>query len=309
MALKSNKLFFLILKLVISSVLLYFVLSRTGVERVLSTLKGMNPAAFIFAIFLYLFAQLLSTLRWRLLLPGVLGLRKLFSLYMIGCFFNTLLPGIIGGDAVKAFYLYKAIGKSSLTIASIFMDRYLGFTMLMAICTVAFPFGYNYLLGSRLEWLLLLVVLSFIIASFLLFGLRLGKSIKIVSGFYDYFHAYRHQKTIIGKALLISVIVQLSNIFAVYILALGLGEHISFIVCLIFLPLIILFTMLPISISGLGVRESAFVVLFGLIGIKPEIATALSLSWFISSAIGSLVGLVEYMRYKREKETGSVTGG
>jgi len=304
LALKPNRIFLLILKLVISSVLLYIILSKTGLEQVFSTLRGMSFTAFIFAIFLYLFAQLLSTLRWKLLLPGVIGIRKLFSLCMIGSFFNTLLPGIIGGDAVKAFYLYKAIGKSSLTIASIFMDRYLGFTMLMAICTIAFPFGYTYLLGSRIEWLLPLVVLSFIIASLLIFGLRLGKRIKIVSGFYDYFHAYRHQKTVIGKALLISVIVHLSNIFAVYILALGLGEHISFIVFLIFLPLIILFTMLPISISGLGVRESAFVVLFGLIGIKPEISTALSLSWFLSTAIGSLVGLFEYIRYKKEKEPG-----
>lgn len=261
----------------------------------------MNLIVFIFAIFLYIGAQFFSTLRLRLLLPEVLGLRKLFSLYMIGAFFNTLLPGIIGGDAVKAFYLYQATGKSSLTIASVFMDRYLGFTMLMAICIIAFPFGYNYLLGSRIEWLLPLVVLSFIIASLLIFGLRLGKSIKIVSGFYDYFHAYRHQKSVIGKALLISAIVQLLNIFAVYILALGLGVHISFVVCLIFLPLIILFTMLPISISGLGVRESAFVVLFGFIGTKPEIATALSLSWFLSSAIGSLLGLFEYVRYKKER--------
>lgn len=306
MALKPNRIFLLILKLVISSVLLYIILSKTGLEQVFSTLRGMSFTAFIFAIFLYLFAQLLSTLRWKLLLPGVIGIRKLFSLCMIGSFFNTLLPGIIGGDAVKAFYLYRVTGNSSLTLASIFMDRYLGFVMLMAICTIAFPFGYNYLLGSRIEWLLPLVVLSFIIASLLIFGLRLGKSIKIVSGFYEYFHAYRHQTAIIGKALLISVLVQISGIFAVYILALGLGEHISFIVCLIFLPLIILFTTLPISISGLGVRESAFVVLFGIIGIKPEIATALSLSWFLSTATGSLVGLVEYIRYKKEKVIGEI---
>ncbi|MDH5201666.1 MAG: flippase-like domain-containing protein [Nitrospirota bacterium] len=301
MALKPNKIVLLTLKLCISSALLYLVLSRTGIVQVLSIMKGMSLPAFIFALFLYIFAQFLSTLRWRLLLPGVLGLRKLFSLYMIGAFFNTLLPGIIGGDAVKAFYLYKLTGNTSLSLASIFMDRYLGFTMLMAICTFAFPFGYQYLLGSRIEWIFPLTVLFFILASIFIFGLRLGKSIKIVSGFYNYFHSYRNQKPIIGKALLISAIVQLSNIFAVYILALGLGEHISFIVCLIFLPLIILFTMLPISISGLGVRESAFVVLFGIIGIKPEIATALSLSWFVSSAIGSLLGLFEYMRYKKEK--------
>jgi uncharacterized membrane protein YbhN (UPF0104 family) len=59
--------------------------------------------------------------------------------------------------------------------------------------------------------------------------------------------------------------------------------------------------MLPISISGLGVREGAFVVFFGLIGVKPEAATAVSLSWFISSSVGSLLGLIEYIKYKKER--------
>ncbi|MEW6215813.1 MAG: lysylphosphatidylglycerol synthase transmembrane domain-containing protein [Nitrospirota bacterium] len=305
MALKRDKIFLLILKLAVSSTLLYIVLSRTGLKQVFSALRGMSLTAFISAIFLYIFAQSISTLRWKLLLPRVLGFGKLFSLYMIGSFFNTFLPGLIGGDAVKAFYLYRATGSGALTLASIFMDRYLGFVMLMAISTIAFPFGYKYLQGSRIEWLVPLVVLSFIIASLLIFGLRLGKRIKILSEFYDYFHAYRNQKGVIWKALLISALVQLSGIFAIYVLALGIGQHIPFLACLIFLPLIILFTTLPISISGLGVREGAFVFFFGIIGIKPEVATAISLSWFLTITTGSLVGLVEYIRYKRgEKSPG-----
>ena len=301
MALKVNRIYFLIIKLAISSALLYIVLSKAGLKQVFSILKDMSLPAFISAIFLYILAQLISTLRWKLLLPGVLGMRKLFSLYMIGAFFNTFLPGVIGGDAVKGFYLYQATGKGSLTLASIFMDRYLGFVVLMAICTIAFPFGYTYLQGSRIEWLLPIIVLSFIIASLLIFGLRLGNRIKIVSGFYDYFHAYRNQKGVIGKALLLSAFIQLSGILSVYILALGIGQHIPFLACLIFLPLVILFTTLPISISGLGVREGAFVLFFGLVGIKPGVATALSLAWFATFAIGSILGLVEYIRYKKER--------
>jgi uncharacterized membrane protein YbhN (UPF0104 family) len=301
LALKTNRIFTLIIKFAISFALLYFVLSKTGIEQVFSTLKDMSLPIFISAILLYILAQSISTLRWKLLLPGVLGLRKLFSLYMIGAFFNTLLPGVIGGDTVKGFYLYQAIGKGSLTLASIFMDRYIGFVVLIAICAIAFPFGYKYFQGSRIEWLLPLVMLCFIIASFLIFGLRLGKRIKILSGFYDYFHSYRNQKKVIIKTTLLSVLIQLSGIFAVYILAIGIGQHIPFLACLIFLPLIILFTTLPISISGLGVREGAFVLFFGLIGIKPEIATAISLSWFVTMTIGSLLGLVEYIKYKKER--------
>lgn len=298
---KGNRIFLLVLKLTISSTLLFIVLSKAGMGRVFSILKEVSVSAFIGATLLRIFALFISTLRWRLLLPRVLGVRKLFSLYMIGSFFSTLLPGLIGGDAVKAFYFYQVTGKGSLTLASIFMDRYLGFVMLLMICLIAFPFGYTYLEGLRIEWMPPLIVLVFIIASLLIFGLRLGKRIKMLSEFYDYFHFYRGQKVIIGKALFISVFVQLSGILAVYILALGIGEHISFLACLLFLPLIIMFTSLPISISGIGVREGAFVLLFGFIGIKPEVATALSLLWFLSIIAGSLLGLVEYIRYKKEE--------
>lgn len=301
MALKAKKIFLLFLKLTVSSVLLYIILSRTGPEQVFSTLRGMNLSAFISAILLYLFAQFISTWRWKLLLPGTLRIKKLFPLYMIGSFFNTILPGLIGGDAVKAFYLYQVTGRGSLTLSSIFMDRYLGFVMLTVICTIAFPFGYSYFQNSPVAWMLPFIVLSFIIASLLFFGLRLGKRIKILSEFYDYFHSYRNQKGIIVKALLISAFVQFSGILAVYILALGIGEHVPFLACLIFLPLIIMFAALPISISGIGIREGAFVLFFGLIGIRPDVATAISLSWFLANASGSLLGLIEYIRYRKEK--------
>ncbi|MEW6675871.1 MAG: lysylphosphatidylglycerol synthase transmembrane domain-containing protein [Nitrospirota bacterium] len=300
MALKPNKTFLLILKFSISSALLYIVLSRTGPERVFSILKNMSPLAFIFVIAIYIFAQFISSIRWKLFLPQGPRIRKLFSLYMIGSFFNTFLPGILGGDAIKAFYLYQATGKGSLTLASVFMDRYLGFVTLMIIGIAAFPFGYKYLQSSPVEWLLPIIVLSFIIISLLIFGLRLGKRIKILSEFYDYFHAYRNQKEVVVRAILISAAVQLISFIMVYILALGIGQHIPFLACLIFLPLIIVFTTLPISISGLGVREGAFVLLFGFIGIKPEVATAISLSWFLSIATGSLLGLIEYIRHKKE---------
>jgi len=298
---KANKIFLAFLKLAVSSALLYIVLSKTGLKQVLEALSSMSLTAFISAIFLYIFAQLISTLRWKLLLPEGIGMKKLFSLYMIGSFFNTFLPGIIGGDAVKGFYLYRVTGKGSLALASIFMDRYIGFVVLIAICTVAFPFGYTYLQGSRIEWILPFTIVSFIVGSFLFFGLRLGQRIKFFAEFYNYFYLYRNQKGVIGKALILSVFIQFSGLLAVYILALGIGQHIPFLAILVYMPLIILVSTIPISISGLGVREGAFVLFLGLIGVRPEAATAISLSWFITASVGSLIGLVEYIKYKKER--------
>jgi len=99
---------------------------------------------------------------------------------------------------------------------------------------------------------------------------------------------------------MLSAVVQLSGIAAVSILADGLGQHIPFLAFLIFIPLIVLFSMLPISISGLGIREGAFVLFFGLIGVKPELATAISLAWFITITTAGIWGLIEYIRYKKE---------
>lgn len=301
MALKANKILFFIFKLTVSSILLYVVLSKTGLEQVFIILRDINIFAFISAIFLYILAQFLSTIRWKLLLPRIFKMRKLFSLYMIGAFFNTLLPGIIGGDAVKAFYLYQATRKSSLALSSIFMDRYIGFAVLIAMGAVAYPFGYRYLQNSKITFLLPIVVLFFIAISFIIFGLRLGKKTRMLSDFYDYSHSYWNQKQVIVKAVILSILIQFAGILAVYCLTIGIGLHIPFIIYMIFLPLIILFTALPISISGIGVREGAFVLFFGLIGIKPEIAAAISLSWFITITAGSLIGIVEYIKYKREQ--------
>jgi hypothetical protein len=300
LALKANKAVLLILKICISLGLLYIVLSRTGFDQVFSVLRNISLIAFLSAIALFLFAQFISALRWKLLLPGEMSTWNLFSLYMIGSFFNTFLPGLVGGDAVKGYYLYKVTGKGTLAFASVFMDRYLGLLIMIVICALAFPFGYPYFQGSRIAWLVPAAVLSFFISSLLIFGLRLGKRIPLLSDFYSYFHAYRNQKDTMGKALLLSVVVQFSGFLAVYVLALGLGEHTPFLSLLVFLPLVILFTMLPISISGLGVREGAFILFFGLIGVRPEAATAISFSWFITISAGNLFGLIEYIRYKKE---------
>lgn len=300
MALKANKILLIALKLAISSSLLYLVLTKTGIEEVFLTLRSVSILSFIAAVALYIVTQMTSTIRWKLLLPEGIGIRRVFSLYMIGAFFNTLLPGVIGGDAVKGFYLYQLTGKGSMSLASVFMDRYIGFIGLIIICSLSFPFGFKYFSGSHLEWILPFVIVSFIIASFLIFGLRLGRQIRLLSEFYAYFHAYRNQTRIILQALGLSIILQLMGIFTVYVLALGMGQDIPFLVFLIFLPLIILFTMIPVSISGLGVRESAFVLFFGLVGMKPEVSTALSLLWFLTVTTASLIGLIEYLKYKKE---------
>jgi uncharacterized protein (TIRG00374 family) len=286
------------LKLLVSGTLLYFVLSRAGVGNVVELLKNIPPASFIAAVVLYLMALFLCTVRWKLLLPEKFGLRKLFPLYLIGSFFNTFMPGLVGGDAVKIYYLYKKTGKGAQALSSVFMDRYIGFTALMTLGLVAYPFGFKYFKGLWIEWLLPLVILIFVLVSLTVFGLRLGQRISVIGKLHDYFHAYRKKRVIMAKALALSFTLQLLVMLAIYILALGLDITIPFTALLVFIPIITTIATMPVSLSGIGLREAAAVLLLGTMDVSPESATALSFAWFLMAATGGLTGLYEYLKVK-----------
>jgi glycosyltransferase 2 family protein len=290
-----------VLKLAVSSLSLYLVFSKVDVRDFVLMLAKIGPLFFLVAALPYILAQVLSTWRWKLLLPEHFRFGRLFSLYMIGSFFNSFLPGVIGGDAIKAYYLNKDAKKISLTLASVFMDRYFGYASLMIIGISAFPFAYGYFGPTAYRWIMPGIFVAFVAASFLFFGLKMGKRFNSVAEIYEYFGKLKSRQDVIVKAVLLSFVVQLLNFVMVIILALAMGENIPLIALFVFLPIIITVTTIPISVSGLGVREGSFVLLLGLINVRPEVATSLSLSWFLTNFLGGLPGLVAYIRHKEIK--------
>ncbi len=302
---KNRKLILLTLKLTVSSFLLYILFSKIGLKTFLDAIDEINLLIVIASALIYIIATYVSAIRWRLLTFSDLSTGRLFRLYMMGSFFNTILPGIIGGDAVKAYYLYKETGNPGISMASVFMDRYIGFISIMLIALIALPFGITYIKGTELELVFPLAVVAFIAGSVAFFRLRVGASIKILKDFYGFFDAYgnlRETLPLFFKTLVLSAIIQLMNMVSVYIISGGLNVSVPFVSIMIFVPIIVTVAMIPLSISGLGIREAGFVILFGKLGIKPEVAMSISLLWFISVVIGSLPGLIFYVAYRKRTE-------
>ena len=73
-----------------------------------------------------------------------------------------------------------------------------------------------------------------------------------------------------------------------------MGIHVSPVFYFAALPIINIMTMVPITFSGIGVREGAFVYFLGLKGIEPEPALALGLLFFSIQVATGLVGGVAY---------------
>ena len=81
---------------------------------------------------------------------------------------------------------------------------------------------------------------------------------------------------------------------AVALMGKGIGIHVSPVFYFAILPIVNIMTMIPITFSGIGIREGAFVYFFGLKGIEPEPALALGLLFFSIQVATSLLGGVAY---------------
>jgi uncharacterized membrane protein YbhN (UPF0104 family) len=314
-----KKVLFITLKLCVSAGLLALLLSRTGGSGIMETLQSVDLFSFSAAVVCYLAACFLSTIRWRLLIPKRIPIRILFRYYMIGTFFNNCLPGVIGGDAVKAYYLSHdlkdtglpadteaatpielthADAHRSVAFASAFMDRYIGFLALIVLGMIAYPLRAYPPTQPQVAWVLPAFFCVSTCASIILAFIPIRQGPRFVVTISEYFGLYRSNRKLLCTIFLYSIFIQLLGFIAVFILAHGLALQVDFIVLMINLPVIILITLLPISISGIGVRESAFSWLLSPEGVAPEKAIALSLLWFLSTVVAGLWGLFEYLSFR-----------
>ncbi|MEO5356361.1 MAG: flippase-like domain-containing protein [Nitrospirae bacterium YQR-1] len=300
---KTKKILLVLLKVLISGGLLWYLLKKAGLREVAVLFKNINVLYYFLACLLSLLPTLIASFRWKLFLGEEISVKLLFALYMIGLFFNILLPGTTGGDAVRLYYVYKRIKDGVKSAGSIFIDRYMGFTTIVILGFAAFLIGFNKLKDTVIVFFIPVAVISFFVGSAVVFGFKLGNRFSFVNRLHEYFSLYISKKKILVKSFLISLGAQFVCIYVIYLICLSLNVNVSFANLIIFVPIIIVITAVPISISGIGLREGAFIYLFKIIGVPHDEAIAVSFAYFISVIISSLPGLFFYLTFKaRVKE-------
>jgi uncharacterized protein (TIRG00374 family) len=117
---------------------------------------------------------------------------------------------------------------------------------------------------------------------------------------FDDLHGFKTEGGALFAAFLASTVVQISRIYVHYLVGLSLGVRIPAGYYFLFVPMLATLVSLPISLNGLGVREGAGVVLFGLAGLTREQAfTVPFLTYLISVVISLLGGLIFLSRTPR----------
>jgi uncharacterized protein (TIRG00374 family) len=309
-----------LLKLVVSASLLYILFRSVDLEAFLGVVTTLNPLTIVFLAIFFAAIQCISAYRWSTVLKKDIDLSypKILSIYFIGMFFNNFLPTLVGGDVIKGYYLYRVTGKGEVSIASILMDRYSGFTALMAITLVALVPGYALIKGTGLPGFFLLLLGGYMVSSFfiwvesfhgwlvnILARIRLLSLNERIETFYSALMSYKNCHGILIRIFLFSIVIQGGLIVGYLILARGMGIGVPTGYFFLFIPLATAVSMIPISLSGLGIREGAFVFLFTRVGATQEEALGLSLLWFAIMVCVSLLGGIEYVRAGGKKGFGS----
>jgi len=114
---------------------------------------------------------------------------------------------------------------------------------------------------------------------------------------------YKGEPQVLLKAFLISFVVQIKGVVIFYLISRGFGLNVSIGYFFMFVPIAVSISMIPISLSGLGLREGAFVYLFSKVGMTSAQALSISLAGFAIMVLLGLVGGVEYIRVGSVKDT------
>jgi glycosyltransferase 2 family protein len=262
---------------------------------------------------IYAIGQLLSALRWQVLLkPVELTARygRLVAFYFIGMFFNTFLPTIVGGDAVKAVLLARETHAPAKAAISVFMERNVGLVALLTIATVAATRAPTVdLYGVPLLVWTVVVFGAFIAANVALTNgrayhladriasrLPLGGIRLRAASLYEAIVPYKRSFSTLAIAILLSFIHQAIVIVVVFlnVRALGFERSVPIPALAVIVPLVSVAGMLPISVNGLGVRDYFYITLFGQLGVPPDAALSLAFLYSAVTLIASLPGGIVY---------------
>jgi uncharacterized membrane protein YbhN (UPF0104 family) len=271
------------------AILLAWRLDRTALA---SALSGAHAGWWLAAVGVFLLAQAVSSWRWQML-AGALGCggpyHRYLGHYFIGMFFNLVLPTSVGGDVVRGWYLGKAESRRGPAYLSVLADRASGLMVLVVLACLA-ALCCPTPLAPWLTWIV--AGLGFgVVAGTLSLPLlpRLPlpeKAARLVEASLVSLGTF----SLLASATALSAVVQGANVIVVWLIGLGMGVEIPLAYYGVFVPLVALLTLLPISLNGMGLREVGTVALLGPLGVPAETAVTLAVLQFAAYSAAGLVG-------------------
>ncbi len=285
-------------KACVTALFFYLVFRKVDFHEFGDTLRRARVDILAFGFLILWLGHYMCIFRWRMLmrpLMPILTINHLFGIYCIGLFFNLTFPTVVGGDVVKMYYAGKPSRRYAQSFAATFLDRDAGMLAMMIVACIASSIRPIHIPGIPVRSIIWSAFGAFVLANIVIFTPSLhvrltsilhrfhfdrlaGKIDAILSAF----QIMGTHRAVLFSSLMISLINQVLVISVTWIMAKGLYIQVGLLQFLVFVPVVTLISMIPVSLNGMGLREYAFVSLLSGVGVEHEAGIALGL---LSSAV------------------------
>lgn len=275
-----------LLKIAVTAVLLYFVFKRVPLNEVKNRLLNANYWWMFAALVCFFLSIVVSSWRLRSFFKSInlrLDARFNFRLYLLGLFYNFLLPGGIGGDGYKIYMLNKSYKLPAKKVFwAIMFDRLSGLWAigLITVGLIFFIPQINIHIGVPLG--------IFVAAS----GVYYFVAYMFFREYTRYFFA-GHSKAVLVQGL---------QVMAIICVLLGQDFDGKFSPYLLSFLISALATIIPITVGGAGLRETVFMELTKVFPMDKSLAVFLPGSFYIISLVVALLGIYYVLRPSRLEE-------
>lgn len=293
---------------VLGIIIFLIILSRTNLGEILKNIEKIKPVYLLSGALLTIPTIFTKALCWNYIKrqQGIkYNLKDSFLMYCSGLYIGLVTPGRLG-EITKAFYLKNdgySMGKS---LVSIVLDRLSDIIFLLLFIFL----GLILFFATLQKTILIPIVCIVIVVILFIIFLRVGLIKWILNKIFYFFVPVKYQKSWkinsqdfindfkiynLKNYIIISLITVFSWIFyylQMYVLAKGVGINIPFLYLAITVTVAGLITLIPVSISGIGTRDIALIMLLSPFLLAKEQIIAFSALILLMVIWGALIGLI-----------------
>ncbi len=298
----------------VSIAALAFVIWRVDLAAVARSFSGLDWRWMLLAAVSVYAAIVVSAFKWGVLLWArghALPLVRLFRHYLVGLFFNNFLPTSVGGDVVRAWDAGRDIEDAPEGAASVITERIIASVGLACTAALGLPFvdvpdqAYMAVAAVAVVGIGLAALFCAPSLSERMVASSLGGRFESVSGWAR--RATRAVGALLRRPALVISVLALSIVFQVIVALVNwcifnaLGVEVSLGACVVYTSIVSAITMIPVSISGHGVRELGYAHFFALAGVAEGVAVTASLLFFATVAVSTLPGAALFATGRRRR--------
>jgi hypothetical protein len=275
--------------LIVAFVAIAFLVGNTDRAKFKEVITGISWHWVVWAVLLLLTAQTILASRWILLLQVhkvYISLYQAVKLTYLGLFYNNMMPGAVGGDIIKGWYITRHGTKDQRVKAAVtvFVDRLVGLIGIVMVGLIASFFVREKMEyeGIQVRWVVWGVFAAMVLVSIVFLSRHVRRLLmisqlleklpfaKILRQIDEAIRIYRRHIPIMLMTMLLTAVLQGLAIVAIWMLTQALHlENVTFVQCLIIMPIVwVISSAIPVP-GGLGIIENLVTYLFCVV-INPD---------------------------------------